>query len=89
MKARVLHVGLAVLQRRVLHFGREGMRDWIAKNAQANWRIDILRRFAPILEVGESIALGCVLFFHVILNGVRDLTQTDGACLVQSVIQAS
>src|SRR5205814_9063667 len=44
----ILHGDSAVPQRRVLHLRRERMFDRVAKNADANWRIDFARGRAPV-----------------------------------------
>src|SRR5436190_17257976 len=65
MKARVLHVDLAMLQRGVLHLRRERMRDRIAKHTKPDWRIEITRRFSPIFEISKRVTLSrSFLFFH-------------------------
>ena len=64
MESRVLDRDLALAQGRVLHLGREGMRDWIAKNPKADRRIDIARGPAPIFQIGERITLSCGPLFH-------------------------
>src|SRR5436309_4413408 len=69
MKARVLPADLAPLERSVLHLRRKGMRDWVAKDAKTDWRIDITRCFAPIFEIGERVALCRMLFLHLIRIG--------------------
>ena len=69
MEPRVLHPDLAPLERSVLHLRRKGMRDWVAKDAKTDWRIDIARCFAPIFEIGERVALCRVLFLHLIRIG--------------------
>src|SRR5437588_273926 len=65
MKARVLHVDLAMFERGVLHLRRERMRDRMAKHAETDWRINIARRFWPILESGECVPLRHLLFLHL------------------------
>ena len=55
LKARVLHVDLAMLERGVLHLRRERMRDRIAEDAETNRRIDIARCLRPILKIGERV----------------------------------
>ena len=65
MKARVLHVDVALLEGGVLDLRREGMRDRVTKDAKADWRIDITRRFSPIFEVSERVTLcRSFLFLH-------------------------
>jgi len=61
-----------MLQRGALHLRREGMRDRIAEHPETDWRIDIARRFMPILEIGECIPLRHLLFLHCC--GVEDTT---------------
>src|SRR5207302_10322823 len=65
MKARVLHVDLAMFERGVLHLRRERMRDRIAKHAETKWRINIAHRFRPILEIGECVPLRHLLSLHL------------------------
>src|SRR5205823_12796446 len=69
MEARVLHADLALLERSVLHLRRKGMRDWVAKDAKTDWRIDIARCFPPIFEIGERITLCRMLFLHLMCIG--------------------
>jgi len=66
MEARELPADLAPLERSVLHLRREGMRDWVAKDAKTDWRIDIARGFSPIFEIGERITLCRMIFLHLI-----------------------
>src|SRR5437867_5648748 len=69
MEARVLHADLALLERSVLHLRRKRLRDWVAKDAKTDWRIDIARCFPPIFEIGERVALCRMLFLHLIRIG--------------------
>jgi len=63
-KALEVQHDLAGAQRRVLHLGRERMRDWIAQNAQANRRIEISRNARPVLQVRKRVTVSGLLFFH-------------------------
>ena len=63
MKPGVLHVDLAGAQRRVLHLRRKRLRHRVAKNTQANRRINIARDFRPFLEIGECVAISSFFFF--------------------------
>src|SRR5260370_42377078 len=65
MKARVLHFDLAAAERGILHLRRERMRDRIAEYPETDWRIEIARRFPPILEIDECVALRHLLFLHL------------------------
>ena len=67
-------IELRFSQRRVLHFGRKRMGNWIPKDAQANWWIDVACYVTPLLKISECVALGGLHVFHVIPNKVRDLT---------------
>jgi hypothetical protein len=40
------------------------VRDGIAKNAEANGRIDIARDLGPLLKISQRIAFGSCLLFH-------------------------
>src|SRR5437899_12230586 len=65
MEPRVLHPDLAPLERSVLHLRRKGMRDRVTKDSKTDWRIDIARCFAAILEIGERITLCRMISIHV------------------------
>ena len=71
MKTGILSVDLAGAQGGILHFRRKRMCDWITKNAQSNWRIDIARNITPLFKIGECVTLDGLHVFHVIPNGVR------------------
>jgi hypothetical protein len=58
------------------------MCDWIAENAEANRRIDIVRDLLPLFEIGQRVTLGSLQVLHVIPNEVMDLTQAGGPFLV-------
>ena len=72
MKARVLHLDLALAQGSVLYLRRERMRDRIAENPKSDRRIYIARRLGPIFKIGKCVTLGGALFFHCC--GVEDTT---------------
>ena len=45
------------------------MRDRVTENTKANRRIDIARDFAPMLKIGECVAVGSLfLFVHDLIN---------------------
>jgi hypothetical protein len=69
MEARVLPADLAPLERSVLHLRREGMRDWVAKDAKTDWRIDVAHCFPPIFEIGKRIPSCRMIFLHLIRIG--------------------
>ena len=74
MKTRVLGFDFAGSQGGILHLGRKRMRNWIAKDAQANRWNNVARYLTPLFKVAERITLGCLHVFHIIPNEVRDLT---------------
>src|SRR6266567_2753426 len=64
-RPRALHVDAALREGGVLDLRREAMRDRVTKDAKADWRIDITRRFSPIFEVSERVTLcRSFLFLH-------------------------
>ena len=63
------------------------MRNRIPKDPKPDWRIDIARRFPPILEIGQGITFGCALFFHVIPSGARNRAQASRAFSIINVIR--
>ena len=45
------------------------MRDRIAKNSQANWRLDVANYRAPLLEISQRVTLGGLfIFFHSVAD---------------------
>ena len=77
MKARVLHLDLALAQGSVLYLRRERMRDRIAENPKSDRRIYIARRLGPIFKIGECVTLGGALFFHTTARLIRLLVSRD------------